>query len=113
MLVAVAERTRELAVRKAVGATDRDLFLQTLCETVVITLVAGAAGVGLGAAIIRVMAALRNVTERSRFLMPEVRFSVEDAALAFAVLVAVGVAAGIVPARRAARLDPAVSLRDE
>jgi putative ABC transport system permease protein len=113
MLVAVAERTRELALRKSVGATNRDLFQQTLCETVVITLLAGTAGVALGAAIIKVMAVMRNATARSRFLLPEVTFSVQDAAVAFLVLVAVGVAAGIIPALRAARLDPAVGLRDE
>jgi putative ABC transport system permease protein len=113
MLVAVAERTRELAVRKSVGATNRDLFLQTLCETVVITLLAGAAGVMLGAGIIKIMAALRGSAPRTQFLMPAVTFSLRDAVLAFFVLVAVGIAAGIIPARRAARLDPAVSLRDE
>jgi len=113
MLVAVAERTRELGLRKALGATHRDLFAQLLCETVLVTLAAGTAGVALGAALIAVMSVLRNSTERARFLSPDVRFSPELALLAFAVLVAVGIAAGIVPARRAARLDPAVALRDE
>jgi putative ABC transport system permease protein len=113
MLVAVAERTRELALRKAVGATNRDLFVQLLVETVVITLAAGVGGMALGAGIIAVMRLLRNTTERIQFLMPAVQFSADLALLGFVVLVAVGIAAGIVPALRAARLDPAVALRDE
>lgn len=113
MLVAVAERTRELGLRKALGASDRDLFAQLLCESVVVTLSAGAAGVTLGAAILALLAALRGEAGRVEFLLPAVRFSPELALLAFVVLVGVGIAAGIVPARRAARLDPAVALREE
>jgi putative ABC transport system permease protein len=114
MLVAVAERTRELGLRKAVGATNRDVFVQILGESIVITLAAGVAGVALGAAIIAVMRALRSAaSERAQFLMADTHFSAELALLSFVVLVGVGVTAGLSPARRAARLDPAVALRDE
>ena len=113
MLVAVAERTRELGLRKALGATNRDLVTQLLGETVLITLAAGVTGVGLGAGIIAIMRSLRNSGERIQFLLPAIHFSAELALLSFVVLVGVGIAAGIAPAMRAARLDPAVALRDE
>jgi putative ABC transport system permease protein len=113
MLVAVAERTRELGLRKALGATPRDLFVQLLGETVVITVSAGLLGLGLGGGIILVMQVLRNSNEQAQFLMPRVILSPGLALLAFAILVGVGILAGLVPAVRAARLDPAVALRDD
>ncbi|MBI4517687.1 MAG: ABC transporter permease [Deltaproteobacteria bacterium] len=113
MLVAVAERTRDLAVCKAVGASRRDLFMQVIAETVIITVGAGLAGLALGSGIILILQVLRNSAERAQLLMPEVSFSPALALLSFAVLVGVGILAGIVPALRAARLDPAVALREE
>lgn len=113
MLVAVAERTRELGLRKAVGATNRDLFLQLLAETVAITIFAGVAGILLGAGIIGVLGLLRSTFKGNDVVVSSVTFSPELAIVAFAVLVAVGILAGIVPARRAAQLDPAVALRQE
>ncbi len=113
MLVAVAERTRELGVRKAVGATQRDLFVQLVSETVLVTVSAGVAGLGLGGGIIVVLQLLRNSSERAQFLMPQVTLSPGLAALSFVVLVGIGILAGIVPALRAAHLDPAVALREE
>lgn len=113
MLVAVAERTREIGLRKAIGATDRDLFVQLLAETVVITVVAGLIGLSLGAGIIAVLGALRAASPGSDLLVPVVWLSPNLALVAFVVLVAVGVLAGILPATRAARLDPAEALRQE
>jgi len=112
MLVAVAERTRELGLRKALGATDRDVFRQLLAESVVLTLVAGAGGVALGAVILTGLDLLQRAPG-TETLVPKLHFSPQLALLAFGVLVVVGIAAGLVPARRAARLDPAVALRQE
>jgi putative ABC transport system permease protein len=113
MLVAVAERTRELGLRKALGATRADLFVQLICDTLVITMAAGIGGVAFGAAVIFVLQTLRDSSERARFLMARVTLSPELAVVAFVVLVGVGILAGMVPALRAARLDPAAALRDE
>lgn len=113
MLVAVAERTRELGLQKAIGASDRDLFVQLLGETVLVTVAAGVAGMLLGGAIVRFMGTIRGSSARVEFLVPKVTVSPTLAAVAFVVLVGVGVLAGLVPARRASRLDPAVALREE
>jgi len=113
MLVAVAERNREIGLRKALGATHRDLFVQLAFETLIITVGAGIIGVGLGAAIIRFLQLLYDATPGSHFLMPRIGFSPALAALAFTVLVTAGILAGLVPALRAAHLDPAVALREE
>jgi len=113
MLVAVTERTREIGLRKALGATHRDVFLQLVCETTMLTVGAGAVGVALGAGIIYFLRVIRDTSERAQFLMPQVTFSPAQALLAFAVLVTAGILAGLVPALRAARLDPAVALREE
>ena len=112
MLVAVAERTRELGLRKALGATNRDVFLQLICDTLVITLSAGLGGFGLGGLIIYAMGLLRAASPRAEFLVGKLEFSPEVATLAFVVLVTAGLLAGIVPGLRAARLDPAVALRE-
>jgi putative ABC transport system permease protein len=113
MLVAMTERTREIGLRKAVGATPRDLFVQIVFETTIVTVGAGALGVALGAGIIAFLDAIRDMSERAQFLMPRVTFSPGLALLAFIVLVSTGILAGLVPALRAARLDAAVALREE
>jgi putative ABC transport system permease protein len=113
MLVAVAERTREIGLRKALGATHRDLFVQLVFETAILTVSSGAIGVALGAGIIFFLQAIRDASERAQFLMPQVTFSPGLALLAFVILVGTGILAGIVPALRAARFDPATALREE
>ena len=113
MLVAVTERTHEIGLRKALGATHRDLFIQLVFETTIVTVAAGAIGVGFGAAIIAVLQTLHAASPTARFLMPRVTFSPWLAALSFIVLATAGILAGLIPALRAARLDPAAALREE
>jgi len=113
MLVAVAERTREIGLRKALGATDRVLFLQLMCETLVITLAAGGIGDLLGGMLIRAMQIMRDSSARAQFLMPEVVFSGRVAIFSTLVLVAAGTLAALVPAIRAVRIDPALALHEE
>ena len=105
MLVSVRERTREIGLRKAVGARTRDITLQFLLEAVLLTTVGGVIGIALG---IGGSLGLAAVVDQ----LPAV-VTWWSPALAFTVSAAVGIFFGVVPARRAGRLDPVVALRTE
>jgi putative ABC transport system permease protein len=94
------------------GATNRDLFVQLVCDTLVITVSAGIGGFVFGGSIVYGLQALRVMSPRAEFLIGKVEFSPEVATVAFVVLVTVGLLAGLVPGVRAARLDPAAALRE-
>jgi len=104
MLVSVTERTREVGIRKALGATRRTVLMQFLIEAVVLCLLGGLVGVGLGVGIAFV---LRTVLAWSTAV------SLASIILAFVFSAAVGIIFGVWPARRAASLDPIVALRYE
>ncbi|UPA25016.1 MacB family efflux pump subunit [Shinella oryzae] len=100
MLVSVRERTREIGVRMATGARQRDILLQFLIEALVVSAIGGAIGVVLGLSIGGIAQA---------FGMP-VSFTVGPVALAFACSFLTGLVFGYLPARNASRLQPAVAL---
>jgi putative ABC transport system permease protein len=104
MLASVLERIREIGVRRALGATRRDILGQFLAEAAMIGLGGGIAGILLGIALSIAIEQLAGV----RTLI-----SVTSIAVAFAVSLVVGVVFGIMPAWRASRQDPVVSLRYE
>jgi macrolide transport system ATP-binding/permease protein len=104
MLVSVTERTREIGLRKAIGARKADILAQFLIESVVMTFSGGAAGIAVGALAAWLMA---NLAGWSTIVSA---FSI---VLAAAFSVAVGVFFGLLPARQAARLNPIEALRYE
>ena len=108
MLVAVADRTREIGLRKAVGATNGSIMFQFFVEGAFLTMLSGGIGIGGAAAL---MAALANVSLGDGFDPPKLVAS--TAALAVISLGVAGVAAGLYPARRAALLEPVEALRKE
>lgn len=109
MLISVRERTREIGIRKALGATPRSIIGMILTEAVLITSVSGYLGLVAGVAVIEMVSG--NLPAVELFQNPEVDFSVAIGALFL--LVMAGMIAGFVPARKAAGILPVVALRDE
>ncbi len=108
MLVAVADRTREIGLRKAIGATNSSIMFQFFVEGAFLTMLSGGIGIAGAAAL---MKALSNVSLGDGFDPPKLVAS--TAALAVVSLGIAGVAAGLYPARRAAMLEPVEALRKE
>lgn len=104
MLVTITERTREIGIRKAIGAKKKDILLQFLLEAVVLTLAGGTLGVVLGLGISTLAGRLLNIPPALTLYGP---------LLAFGVSSAVGIVFGYYPARRAALLQPIAALRYE
>jgi putative ABC transport system permease protein len=104
MLATVTERTREIGVRRAIGASRRVILLQFLIETLVLTLVGGGLGIALGiggAYIITVFAEWRTI------------ISLQTILLAFGISAIIGIVFGMYPASQGAKMDPITALRYE
>jgi putative ABC transport system permease protein len=108
MLVTVSERTREIGLRMALGATRRSILAQFFLEGILLTLFSGLIGMGFAAAL---MAALGTAQPEGGFDPPKLVAS--TAVLAIGSLMLAGVVAGLYPARKAARLQPVEALRQE
>ena len=104
MLVSVTERTREIGIRKSLGARQGDILLQFLIESVILSLAGGLMGLTLGALAAMALSALFGAT---------LKVTAGYVVLSIFVSSAVGIISGWYPARRAARLDPVAALRAE
>lgn len=102
MLIAVRERIAEIGLCKAVGATPGSIAAQFLCESTIVSLVSGLLGIGLGIGI---------ATFIARTYQIPLELSAVTVLLAVMTSVAIGILSGIIPARRASRLDPVDALR--
>jgi len=104
MMISVTDRTREIGIRKAVGATRRDILQQFLIEAAALTGMGGVIGIIIGLALGRVASLAMNIHAAT---------PVEITLVAVVVSVGIGLVFGVLPARRAALLDPIESLRYE
>jgi putative ABC transport system permease protein len=104
MLVSVTERTREIGVRRALGARGGDILLQFLAESALVSLIGGVVGIALGIGVAGLV---------SKFAAWPTLIGADSIAIAFGFSALVGLFFGFYPARTAARLDPIDSLRYE
>jgi putative ABC transport system permease protein len=106
MLASISERVREIGIRKSVGATTSDIFIQILVESLVIAVLGGILGMATSYGLVQLIGSLAP-TENTPIIKAEAMM------LAFAFSVAVGMLAGLFPAFKASRLDPIQALRYE
>jgi putative ABC transport system permease protein len=102
MLVSVTERTQEIGLRKAIGATEQDILLQFVIESVIVSVAGGVVGTAVG---------LSGIMLVGAFTPLQAGISPVAITLAVSISGAIGLFFGVVPARRAAKLDPIVALR--
>lgn len=110
MLVTVRERTREIGIRRALGATPRNIITQILSESVVLTIIAGVGGIMLGVGLLQIVGVALSQGDQF-FKDPQISFTVAISALF--ILLVIGLLAGFLPANRAMSIKPIEAIREE
>ena len=110
MLVTVRERTKEIGIRRALGATPRDIIVQILSESIVLTLIAGIAGLMFGVGVLSLVGMALSHGDQF-FKDPQISFSVAIGAMF--ILLIIGTLAGFIPANRAMNIKPIEAIREE
>jgi len=110
MLITVRERTREIGIRRALGATPRNIIMQILSESIVLTLIAGVAGIMLGVGLLQLVGIALSQGDQF-FKDPQISFTV--AIVSLFILLIVGTLAGFLPANRAMSIKPIEAIREE
>ena len=113
MLIIVKERTREIGIRRAIGATPFNIITQIMAESVLLTALSGYIGLFTGVVIIELVARVLTTTSTKAdyFKNPEIDFRVAIASLS--ILVICGALAGLIPSRKAVSIKPVEAIRDE
>lgn len=112
MLVIIKERTQEIGIQRAIGATPGKVIMHIVAESVFLTVIAGYIGLSLGIGLLELAnMALDSGSDEVFFRRPEVSFNMAVGAVS--VLVISGIVAGLIPARRAVSIKPIDALRDE
>jgi putative ABC transport system permease protein len=110
MLVTVKERTKEIGIRRALGATPRNIINQIISESIVLTMLAGVGGILIGVGLLQVVGILLSQGDQF-FKDPQISFSVAISALF--ILIIIGALAGFLPANRAMNIKPIEAIREE
>jgi putative ABC transport system permease protein len=111
MLIVVKERTREIGVKRALGASPFEIMFQIILESLVLTFVAGYTGLIAGVGILKIVSESLPSDENSMFTNPSVDLQV--ALTALGILILSGLLAGFIPARKALQIEPVEALRAE
>lgn len=113
MLIVVKERTREMGLRKATGATPLNISLMIVHESLMITLIAGYAGLAAGVFLLEAIKALLVKTGQGEGIFASPYIDIQIEVMALLVLVITGVLAALLPAIKAASVNPITALQDE
>ena len=110
MLVTVRERTKEIGIRRALGATPRDIIGQILSESIVLTVLAGLIGIVIGVGLLRATGIVLSQGDQF-FKDPQISFTMAISSLI--ILLIIGTLAGYIPAQRAMMIKPVEAISEE